>query len=165
MRLLRYVVLTLVGAILFLGSSQVAWAATVTGPTPGTTGNGVTVLGYVLDTGSTISFAIGTILPLIVAAVTKANLNATLKGVLHLGLSAATAFLSLWLQSITANQHFAYQAAIVSTLVTFTVGLLSHNYVFKPGGFDKLIASNIGPKVTPPEEPVAYVPPAAVVPQ
>lgn len=102
------------------------------------------------DTATIISLLIGSVLPMLVAIVTKESWNATLKGVLLLLFSAVSSVLSQWLTALNNHQVFAWQAVVVGALVTFATGFLTHQGVWKPGGASNWVQRNVGvtdPKV------------------
>lgn len=105
---------------------------------------GVNVLGYTFDTLGIISLLLGTILPLLVAVVSRESWNATVKGIVLLALSGLAAVLTQWAQAIASGTSFIWQAVALSALLTFVTGIVTHNYVWKPGGLSTFVQRSVG---------------------
>lgn len=102
------------------------------------------VVGFTYNTATIISLVIGYVLPLAVAFVSRESWNATVKGLLLLAFSGITSVLSQWLDALNANTHFAWQNVVVSSLLTFATGAISHSYIWKPGGAAAYVQRNMG---------------------
>lgn len=88
------------------------------------------VLGFTFDTGGIIAFLVGTGLPLAQVWVTKEKWTSTQRHFALFVLAGITAVLGQWGQALASNQHFAWQACVTSALLTFAIGVVSHNYVW-----------------------------------
>lgn len=87
-----------------------------------------------LDVASIISLFVGIILPVLVAAVTKSTATAAMKSVLLVAGSVISAFLAELLGALNAHAAFGWQAAAITALGTFVVGVASHYGLWKPTG-------------------------------
>jgi hypothetical protein len=112
-------------------TASAAAAAGTTSPVPITPSTTINLLG---STGSVLSYAVGTVLPLVVAYFTTAKMSATARGLILLGLSTLSAFLTQWLQAVQSNLPFDWASAIVVSIVTFAVGVLTHKGAWGAGG-------------------------------
>lgn len=126
-RLCLFLLLTLGLLVGLLAGCQPATAATVHA-------DGATTVAATFDTAGILAMLVGTVLPLLVGAVTRITLNAGVKALILLLLSAVTAVLSQWLTALTDAQAFHWQAAVLSAITTFLVGLGSHYQLWKPSG-------------------------------
>lgn len=92
-----------------------------------------------LDTGGIISILIGTVLPIVVGYVTAASLNSGLKAAILAGFAGLSGVLSQWLTAINNNQHFAWQAAVISAFLTYLVAEASYFKIWKPSGVSDVV--------------------------
>ena len=141
-RLLRFV-----GRALLLLS--VLMLALITFSEPASAVSSGSTLAHSFDTAAVISYAVGTVLPLLVAVVTKASWPASLKGALLLAFSVITAFLTQWLDDLNSGRPFPWQSAVVTALVTFVTGYVVHRGAWgagSDGGLAKFVADRVGPK-------------------
>jgi hypothetical protein len=87
------------------------------------------------ESGDTLQFqawsvVAGSVLPLLVAVVTKVATSAQVKAWLLLGLSAVT---SVSAEAVDAGGDFAWKTAATTFAMTFGMGVLAHFGVFKAG--------------------------------
>lgn len=98
-----------------------------------------------LDTVQVASLLVGVFIPILVALVTKRTTSSTVKSLLLLGLSAVSGFLTEYINSA----NFRWQQALMTTIVTFVIGVATHYGLWTPTGVrDKAQASLV--KDTPP---------------
>lgn len=128
-RLCLFLLLTVGVLAGLLASCQPAAAATFVVHADGTT-----TVASTFGTAGVLSMLVGTLLPLIVGAVTRLTLNAGVKALLLLLLSAITAVLTQWLTALNNAQAFHWQAAVLSAFTTFAVGAGAHYQLWKPSG-------------------------------
>jgi hypothetical protein len=83
-----------------------------------------------MSTVQVVSLLVGIGLPLLVGLVTKSSTNSTVKSLLLVGLSCVSGFLTEYLNS----SHFVWQQALLTSIVTFVVGVAAHYGVFVPTG-------------------------------
>lgn len=111
----------------------------------------------VFDTPQVLSLVISTVLPLLVALVTKASWNRALKGAVLLGLSVVSAFLSEWYSVAVDHQVFHWAPAIVTALLGFGVGVASHEGLLKDSQLQQMLLASLvkdGPRPVPPSAKV-----------
>lgn len=89
---------------------------------------------------------IGVILPLIVGLVTKRYQSSRLKAVLLLGMSALTAFITEWANSV----NFVWQQALLTMLLTFGSGIVSLYGFLRPTGLADAAQNALGGNQPPP---------------
>lgn len=94
-----------------------------------------------LDTAYWLGLVISVVLPVLVGLVTTRVTNASVKAVLLLALTAATGFLT----ELAAPHDAGYSvsSALILTVVSFGVGVLSHFGLWKPTGIS-LKAQDVG---------------------
>lgn len=80
------------------------------------------------DTAAVLTYLVGTALPLLVAYFTKATMSEGVKGLVLLVLAGVSSVLSQWLESLKAHVHFAWQTVVVTAIITFLVGAVTHGY-------------------------------------
>jgi len=88
-----------------------------------------------------VSLLIGTILPILVAAVTKWSTQSWIKATLLLGLSGVTGLLTEWI----GNPQINWVVAGVLALQTFVIGVALHFGLWKPTGASEAVANSVGP--------------------
>ena len=113
---------------------------------------GMQTLNIALNTGGVISLLVGTVLPLIVGYVTKASMNKGLKSSILAALSGASAVLSQWAVSLEHQLPFAWQASVVSALITFAVAEGTYLKIWKASGISDLVQAK---GVVDPETPAS----------
>lgn len=85
-------------------------------------------------TAQIVSLLVGVVLPLLTGLFTSVNVNASVKAILLLVLSAATSVLSEFAQSLTAHTPFDLGTTLLTALGTFLVGVGMHFGIWKPTG-------------------------------
>lgn len=83
-----------------------------------------------ISTVQVASLLIGVFLPILVGFVTKEVTSPTTKSLLLLALSAVSGFLTEFVNSA----DFVWQQALLSTIVTFVIGVATHYGLWKPTG-------------------------------
>jgi hypothetical protein len=83
-----------------------------------------------IDAVQVASLLIGVFIPILVGLVTKASTSPTIKSLLLLGLSAVSGFLTEFINS----SNFVWQQALLSTVVTFVIGVATHYGLWNPTG-------------------------------
>lgn len=76
------------------------------------------------------SLLIGVFIPILVGLVTKRATNPALKSLLLLALSAASGFLTEFVNS----SNFVWQQALTTTVVTFVIGVATYYGLWSPTG-------------------------------
>lgn len=140
----------LAGLLLLVGI--VASPASAAGATFIVQADGTTTVASTFDTAGILAMLVGTVLPLLVGAVTRQHWNNALKAVILLGVSTLAGFLAQWRDAASAHHHFAWQAAALISAITFGFGLLSHYQVWKPSGLSAALQKG-GLNPTPPLQP------------
>lgn len=79
-----------------------------------------------------ISALVGTILPILVAVVTRAAASPGAKAVVLLALSAVSSFLSEWLTALNGGDAFDASQAGFGVLLTFVAAVAAHFGLWKP---------------------------------
>jgi hypothetical protein len=83
-----------------------------------------------IHTVQVVSLLIGVFIPILVGLVTKVTTNATVKSLLLLGLSAVSGFLTEFVNSA----NFVWQQALLTTVMTFVIGVATHFGLWAPTG-------------------------------
>jgi hypothetical protein len=83
-----------------------------------------------LSTVQVASLLVGIGLPLLVGFVTKSSTSSTVKSLLLVALSCVSGFLTEFINS----SNFVWQQALLTSIVTFVVGVAAHYGVFVPTG-------------------------------
>lgn len=148
-RLLLFLLLAALALAGVIATAQPAAAATFV-----VSADGTATVASTFGTAGILSMLVGTLLPLIVGAVTRLTLNAGAKALLLLALSAITAVLSQWLTALNNAQAFHWQAAVLSAFTTFAVGVGTHYQLWKPSGIAYKVGVN-GVVPTPSHQPGA----------
>lgn len=81
-----------------------------------------------ISTVQVVSILIGTVIPIVVALVTRSTARPGLKAVVNLGLSALSGFGTEYINSA----NFAWQQALLTTVVTFVVSVATYYGLWKP---------------------------------
>jgi hypothetical protein len=81
-----------------------------------------------ISTVQVVSILIGTLIPILVALVTRSTAPAGVKAVVNLALSAVTAFLTEYINST----NFVWQQALLTTVMTFVVSVATYYGLWKP---------------------------------
>lgn len=81
-----------------------------------------------ISTVQVASLLIGVFIPILVALVTKSTAPAGVKAVVHLALAAVTAFLTEYVN----DPDFVWQQALLSTVMTFVVGVALYAGLWRP---------------------------------
>lgn len=105
------------------------------------------------STGGIVSLLVAWVLPIVVGYFTKASLNSGLKAAILAALSGITAVLSQWLTAINDNQHFAWQAAVLTAFGTWVVAEATYFKIWKPTGLSDIVQA-AGPIADPVEKAV-----------
>lgn len=87
-----------------------------------------------LDGWQALSTALGTVLPIIVALVTRADAPAAVKSWLLAGLSAVSGFGSQLLAAHDAAVAYNVATGLLTAVTTFVVGVGVHYGLWKPTG-------------------------------
>lgn len=85
-----------------------------------------------LDTAYWVGLLISVVLPVLVGLVTTRVVNASVKAVLLLALTAATGFLTEF--AAPHPSGYSVSAAVILWVVSFGTGVLSHFGLWKPTG-------------------------------
>jgi len=117
------------------------------------------------NTAGVISLIIGIVLPNAVGYFTNESMNKGLKAAILAGLSGVSAVLTQWLDAIKANQHFVWQASVISAVTTWLLAEGSYLRVWKPSGIsDKLQRKGVTdeklglpPRTDVSDQPMSYV--------
>lgn len=88
-----------------------------------------------------ISVLIGAGMPALVGLVTHEKIPSWVKAVLLLASTTITGLLSQWLNAITTNVHFAWQAAVFTAIATYVTAIASHFGFLIPTGVTAFVAS------------------------
>lgn len=83
-----------------------------------------------ISTVQVVSILVGTVLPILVGLVTKTVTSPTIKAVLLLALSGLSGFGSEYIN----DPNFVWQQALLTTVVTFVVGVATHFGLWQPTG-------------------------------
>lgn len=75
-----------------------------------------------------VSLLIGTLIPIVVALVTKSTASPGTKAVVNLALSAVSAFGAEYVNSV----NFVWQQALLTTVTTFAVSVATYYGLWKP---------------------------------
>jgi len=84
-----------------------------------------------ITTVQVASLFVGVFLPILVGLVTKRATNPTIKSLLLLGLSAVSGFLS---EFIANTGNFAWDQALLTSVVTFVIGVATYYGLWTPTG-------------------------------
>jgi hypothetical protein len=83
------------------------------------------------NTDATLGYLIGTLLPLLVALVTKQTTHPALKGFVLALLATITGVLAQWLNADQNHVMFHWQLAVASAAFTFAVSQSSHTGIWR----------------------------------
>lgn len=86
--------------------------------------------GATLNTVQVASLLIGVFIPILVGLVTKKITKAALKSVLLLALSCVSGFLTEFINSA----NFIWQQALLTSVITFVIGVATYYGLWKPTG-------------------------------
>lgn len=81
-----------------------------------------------ISTVQVVSLLVGTLIPILVALVTKSTAQPGVKAVVNLALSAVSGFGAEYINSA----HFVWQQALLTTVVTFVVSVATYYGLWKP---------------------------------
>lgn len=81
-----------------------------------------------ISTVQVVSILIGTVIPILVALVTRSTARPGLKAVVNLALSALSGFGTEYINSA----NFVWQQALLTTVVTFVVSVATYYGLWKP---------------------------------
>jgi hypothetical protein len=101
------------------------------------------------STAGVISLLVGFVLPILVGYFTKASLNPGLKAAILAATAGLSGVLTQWLDAINNNQHFAWQAAVLSAVATWITAEASYLRIWKPSGVSDVVQA-AGPIADPP---------------
>lgn len=91
----------------------------------------MTTTQHYFDLATILSFLIGTVLPILVAMVTRVTTHPAIKGGVLLFLSAGTGVIAQWVDALNSNTPFAWQPVVLSALGAFLVGVTAHTAIWK----------------------------------
>lgn len=107
-----------------------------------------------------LSLVVGVVLPLLSGLVTRSAASEKVRATVLLALSALTSFFLAWSVAVSAGQAFNVVSALIVAVLTWTVGVTAHHYLWLPSGLAdavQAIGGFIGKKRDPPP---ATLPPA-----
>lgn len=104
-----------------------------------------------LDRVQIASILLGVFLPLLVGLVTKYSTKPSVKAILLLALSAASGFLT----EMVNDENFMWQQALITTVLTFVVGVAMQRGLWVPTGASAAVTNTLIKDPQPQEPPAA----------